>query len=390
MVNIVKIGKKYYKYESVWRDKKNLKVYDSKNNLFPWPKPVTPKSQAWQNKEILLIKLSETMNHLRRKNKFEKYPKSKDCLLCRKKNVSTGLFTLNNFRWEDGLHHYIDIHNIKPSDEFIDMIFRYEIDPHIISRSKIGSLKGVTVIKENKKYLKIGRNQIFIMDALMRHGSYKRYVDSENRSIFRYSEHAGLIDFNNSGVEKIIISGKTTRVDKFDSSIYQPKNMLDMFDYEYIFHTHPATPTPGGRVELGILYEFPSISDIFHFIDHYNGGKTQGSIVIAPEGMYIIRKHIPDDKKIKINEDKFYKEIMIAFENTQEKAINKYGIDFSTHTFYSKISSDKKYINEINKVLNKYQLHIDYYSRIRDKMNRWVIDTVYVPIYVIEPEKQSI
>ena len=28
------------------------------------------------------------------------------------------------------------------------------------------------------------------------------------------------------------------------------------------------------------------MSDIFHFIDHYNDGRTQGSIIIAPEGMH--------------------------------------------------------------------------------------------------------
>ena len=99
-----------------------------------------------------------------------------------------------------------------------------------------------------------------------------------------------LLDFNNSGLEKIIISGNTSRVDANDDVIFLPKNMIDAFDYEYIFHTHPPTPKQGARANVGILYEFPSISDLFHFMDHYNEGKTQGSIVIAPEGMYIIRK----------------------------------------------------------------------------------------------------
>ena len=385
-MNVVKKDKKYYKYESVWRDHKNEKVYDSEGRLFPWPKPLKTK-ESWQNKDIFLMKLADTMTHLRRKNKFEKYSKSKRCHICGKRNISTGLFTLGNIRWEDGLYHYIKEHNIKPSDEFIDIIFRYQIDPRVLSRKKIGRLEGVTVVKENKRYLKMARNQIFIMDALMKHGSYKRYVDAANKSVFRYSEHAGLIDFNNNGVEKIVISGKTTRVDKDDSSIYQPKNMLDMFDYEYIFHTHPATQKPGGRVGQGILYEFPSISDIFHFIDHYNDGQTQGSIVIAPEGMYIIRKHIPDGKKIRIDEDKFYNQARNVFEKVQEDAIEEYGDDFSNHTFYSDISQNKEYIDRVNEVLNKHHLHIDYYSRIRDRMNRWVIDTVYVPVYVIEPKK---
>lgn len=381
-MNIVKTNKNYYKYESVWRDSVNEKIYDSEGRLFPWPKL----GKSWQNQNMFLTKLNDTMIHLRRKNKFEKYPKAKNCHICKKRNVSTGLFTLNNIRWEDGLYHYIKEHNIKPSDQFIDFIFRYQIDPTVMSKTKATNLKGVTIIKENKKYLQMNRNQIFIMDALMKHGSYKRYADAKNRSIFRYSEHAGLIDFDNNGIEKIIISGNTTRVDKEDDSIYQPKEALDWFDYEYIFHTHPATIRPGGRVEFGILYEFPSISDILHFIDQYNYGKTQGSIVITPEGMYIIRKYNQNGKKIRLNEDKLFKQSMNTFETVQADAIEEYGENFSNDTFYSEIAQDTEYIDKINKTLNKFDIHIDYYPRIKDKLGRWIIDTIYVPVYVTEPK----
>jgi len=106
-----------------------------------------------------------------------------------------------------------------------------------------------------------------------------------------------LLDFDNNGLEKIIVSGNTNRVDTNDEDIFLPGNMIDMFDYEYIFHTHPSTHGVGGRAKYGILYEFPSMGDIFHFLDHYNEGKTQGSMIIAPEGMFVIRKHIHDDKK---------------------------------------------------------------------------------------------
>ena len=95
------------------------------------------------------------------------------------------------------------------------------------------------------------------MDALLQHGSYiKRYND--NNKDFRYSEHMGLLDFNNDGLDKIIVSGKTIRVDEHDNEIYQPDNVVEALDYEYFFHTHPATPRPGGRVDEGILFEFPS------------------------------------------------------------------------------------------------------------------------------------
>ena len=71
------------------------------------------------------------------------------------------------------------------------------------------------------KYLKLDRNQILIMDALMKHGGYTRkYIDKKNRNIYRFSEHAGILDFNKLGLEKLIISGKTSRIDKGDEDIY--------------------------------------------------------------------------------------------------------------------------------------------------------------------------
>ena len=70
-----------------------------------------------------------------------------------------------------------------------------------------------------------------------------------------------------------------------------PNNVEDMFNYEYIFHTHPPTPRPGGRVNVGIVYELPSIGDVLHFIDHFNDGKISGSIVITSEGIYNIRHY---------------------------------------------------------------------------------------------------
>ena len=152
-------------------------------------------------------------------------------------------------------------------------------------------------IKNNIKYYKITRNQLLVLDALLYDGGgvTKKYLDSHKN--VRYSEHAGLLDFDATKLERIVISGKTTREDKDDLDILLPHDLPDLPDYEYIFHTHPPTPHPGGRVNQGILYEFPSISDIFHFIEHYNEGHVQGSIIITAEGLYIIKSKVPLDKK---------------------------------------------------------------------------------------------
>jgi len=381
-MNILEFNKKSYKYESFWRKQKRTIIYDANNKPLPWPN----NRKKWQNQNNFINKMKSVETYLRRKNNFKRYDKSynKNCLICGQKNINTGLFEINRIRWESGLKHYIIKHNVKPSNEFIDFIFRLR-DYDKIGQKRILNVKGTKFKKYNKNYLKIDRNQILIMDALFKHGSYKIYSDEKNKRIHRYSEHAGLLDFNRSVLEKIIVSGNTSRVDDNDNDIFLPQNIPEAFDYEYIFHTHPATPTPGGRANLGILYEFPSMGDIFHFIDHYNEGNTQGSIVIAAEGMYIVRKSKFDDNAINFNEDIFFDKISRLYTKLQKSAIKKYGTDFSSYYFYSKIAQDKKYINILNKTLKKYGLYIDFYHRIKDMKKRWIIDTVYLPIYSTEP-----
>lgn len=381
-MNTIKINNIPYRYEFFWQTDKNNIVYDSDNKPLPSP---THNDEVFPDKQPLLKNIGEVQHKLYANHKFVPYDSKdyKDCLLCGKKHITTGLYSVNNIRWENGLKHYINKHNIRPSNEFVDFIYRYlnNIKP---TRNVIARINGIKVIRSNKKYLKIDRNQMLIMDALMEHGGSKIYKDKRNKNIYRYSEHSGLLDFNNSGLEKIIISGNTTRVDSNDDDIYLPRNMLEALDYEYIFHTHPPTPKPGGRVKMGILYEFPSISDLFHFMDHYNDGQTQGSMIIAPEGLYIVRKLVIDDQKIKVDEDKLYKEVIGMMWKCQKEAIKKYGTNFSKNTFYSVISQNRTYIDSINKILHKYKLHIDYYSRIKDDQNHWIIDTLYLPVYVTE------
>lgn len=387
-MNIINIDNIPYRYVFFWKNNINDTVLDSDNKPLLYP---SHNENIWTDKDSFLNELQLMQNNLYQNKKWIPYDKKsyKDCLLCDKKNITTGLYDINNIRWEDGLSHYIQKHNIKPPNGFIDFTYRYVNNMRNNKKNSskvIGRLNGKKIVKSNKRYLKIDRKQILIMDALLVHGAKKIYKDNSdnNKDIYRYSEHSGLLDFDNTGLEKIIISGKTNRVDPHDNEIFLPKNMIDALDYEYIFHTHPPTPKPGGRVNLGILYEFPSISDVFHFIDHYNDGETQGSIVVAAEGMYIIRKKITDNNLIDIDENKFYNEISKVIRKCQRDAIEKYGTRFSTKEFYSIIAQDKTYINLINKVLNKYGLHIDFHPRIKDINNRWIIDTIYLPVYSIE------
>jgi hypothetical protein len=381
-MNAIEKNNKTYWLESYWKSSKGL-LNDSHGHKFPTPKN---SSDNWAGKDQFLTKLEKVEQNLQLKKKNIKScnftDQNRNCLICGKEDVYTGDYTFSEIIWQNCLIHYIKEHNIKPSVEFIDIIYKYQP----IKRKKTYlKFKSDKYIIHDIEYVKLDRNQIMIMDALLRHGGYtKKYTDLKNRKMYRYSEHSGLLDFNENGLEKIIISGETNRIDRGDEEIYLPRNISDAFDYEYIFHTHPPTPKPGGRVKIGILYEFPSISDIFHFIDHFNSGMTQGSLVIASEGMYNIRKLNFDRKKITINEENMYKELRTLYNNLQDNAIDKYGDNFNTYTFYSKIAQDTTYINSISKKLNEYELQIDYYPRTKEQSGKWIIESIYLPIFITE------
>ena len=381
-MNIIKKDDILYFYESYWRDnKKNEDDRDSFGRPFPYPEE---NKNMWSGQQQFIEQLKNKEDQL----KLIDTNRIKDCLICHKKNVNKGKFIDAEFVWEDGLKHYIEVHNIKPSDEFIEFVYTHNIKNDKTSVNRIVKFDSDVYIVHNVRHLKITRNQIMIMDALMTHGGYtKKYIDKKKKNVFRYSEHSGLLDFNKNGLDKIIISGKTERVDRGDEEIYLPKNIPDAIDYEYMFHTHPPTPKAGGRADEGILYDFPSISDIFHFMDHFNKGITQGSLVLSSEGMYNIRKKTFDRKKIKIDEDRMYGELQDLYPEIQEEAINEYGTDFNAEYFYKEISQNQKYINKINKTLNKYNIQIDYYPRSKDSLGKWIINDLFLPIYVTEQKK---
>jgi hypothetical protein len=380
-MNIIIKNNITYKYESYWRKSADSKLKDSEGHLFPFPK----EGDLWSEKTQFIGKLAKVHDYLKHSNKIKKLKHPRQCLICGKQNVTEFICKLNKTIWENGLIHYINEHNIKPSESFIEQIYKFL--PYRRKNERTIKFESTSYTVNDLEYIKFTRNQLLILDALLYHGGKtKKYADSNNKNIFRYSEHAGLIDFNKYGVDKILISGKTSRVDEGDNDIYLPKNIKDAYDYEYIFHTHPPTPKPGGRAVDGILYEFPSISDIFHFIDHFNSGKTQGSLVLAAEGLYNIRKLTFDKKKIKIDEDDFFDTMKQKFNNVQKNSLREYSSNFDTNFFYSVIAQNRKYIDDVNSKLNNYQLNIDYYPRVKDSKNKWVIDTIHLPVFVIEPK----
>lgn len=368
MINEILIKGKKYKLVCKWRKTKKDKTVDSKGELYPYPK----KSNKWSGQEQFIVKLAQLQKRL---NKKIECKSCKCCLLC-DDNVKCDIysFVYGSYIWDSTLLHYVKQHNIKPPEEFIDKVFGY-------SGKEKDELKLTGRIKQisEKKYIKLDKNQIMILDALMKHGGYsKKYYDVKHNNVLRYSEHAGFFDITGNIIKNVIVSGNTIRVDKGDEEIFLPISSKEAYSYKYIFHTHPPTPKPGGRVKDGILYEFPSIGDILHFIDHHNDGKTNGSFVMTPEGLYNIRKYENDDKNIEINEDNLYDDLRLLFRKIQDIAIKKYGTNFNTYKFYSTISQDTKYLENINDLLKTYHLFIDFYPRTKDFRGSWVVDTVYI------------
>ena len=352
-------------------------------NIIKLPDKIT-EYPIWQEKNKFIYKLKAVEDFLKYNNNYTNKKKVYICILCKKK-IKVIFYKSPVYLWESTLYHIIDEHNYKPNKIFIKFIFDYKININT-------TIKRVTIFKSHKyvinnlSYVKLTNNQLMILDALMEHGGYKKkyHKYSKKKLSFVYSEHSGLLDFDNSGLERIIVSGKTDRKDPSDNTIFLPNNLDDAIDYEYIFHTHPPTPTPGGRAKDGILYEFPSISDLFHFIDHFNDGITQGSIVVTSEGIYNIRKLIFNEEKININENKLLDKMRKTLEIIQDLAIEKYGIKFTDHFFYSKIAQDKTYINMYNDSLKEFKLFVDFFPRSLDKNGSWILEEIYLPIFIIE------
>lgn len=254
-------------------------------------------------------------------------------------------------------------------------------------------IKGLKYQSNNKKYLKINHNQLLILDSLLENGGYeKKYIDKSFN--LRFSEHSGLLDFSKSKLEKIIISAKTNREDNDDFDILLPNDLCNIQEYEYMFHTHPPTPFPGSRSINGILYEFPSIADVYHFAHHFNSGNIQGSLVITSEGIYIIRARSGVNKIDYPKSEKIFKKISSELLNIQKLAIEKYGVlnnsqninsvTFDTEYFYSIISRDNTFLKMYNNLFIKYWgklIKVYLKPRSKNKLNgKWEINSLLLPI----------
>lgn len=291
-----------------------------------------------------------------------------ECNECR----SHKYYQTGNIIWSSNVQHRINDHQLYPSAYFTKVIMGIQlIDNYIVNPPLI--LEQTNLFD----YVPLHYNKLLIIDALLKEGSFPRY---ENENKFIYSEHSGAISINNKVVENIIISAQTDRIDIFDQNIYLPINANILSDYEYIFHTHPNATSYAGRINEGIIYEFPSASDILNFVRYHDTGIAQASLIIAPEGSYLIRP-LTVTKTYDFEPD-FYHELrkyILKLEKMAVKELHKLDLDFTDpDIFHEYISSDLRYIKLYNKYLNAYNLFIEYYPRHK-KNGEWCLRQINLP-----------
>ncbi len=324
-------------------------------------------NQLINDKIYMIIKSSETIKNKKKSNKG-------GCIHCNNFKSDGYRYDYKGIRISDLDIHYLEFHNLI-NFTLYEKICNINIDNHIT-------------------FLNINTNAFHIIDGLYQEGSKQIYIDNNknvfNSNVNRYSEHHGYILFNNSKIDKIITLNQF-RVSKNDPTIFLPKQNVELLKQKCIFHTHPTTPYIGSRFKNGIIYEFPSIMDINHFIEHHNRGELQVSLVITPEGLYSIRKKSFNKDKIVIDNDIFinevervYKqclnEIVETYKHSMVFDINNYKIN--DKYFYKYIASNIGYLIIINKILEKYDITIDFYGRVPIKNNNkinYVFSDVYIP-----------
>jgi len=277
-------------------------------------------------------------------------------------------YSLSGIRWSGNTIHMITKHHSYPSEYFIKVMSNICIindriinPPLKIPRDMISSLN----------YIRLCHNRLLIFDALMHNGS-KQIYEYENKNI--YSEHSGIISIKNNAIESISVSTTTDRIDINDDSIFLPRAEKTSYEHEYMFHTHPSTNINGERMKAGILYEFPSSNDVFYFVQCHNQGISQGSIVITPEGTYVIRtkKYTPKITLDEMTNSQLNSFIIQLEKDAYIKNKNIISKLNDADDFHKYVSYNFDYIDKYNDFIGKHNIMIEYYPREK-KNGNWFL-----------------
>lgn len=220
-------------------------------------------------------------------------------------------------------------------------------------------------------------NQLVILEALYRSGGEAQY-DNDKKDQMLYSEHSGALDIRRDKIAQVLVFATPGRVDTSDATIIMPANVSEMKQYPYLFHTHPNTTGDHmARYREGVPYELPSPGDLHHFSHYASRGTCQGSVIVSPEGMYVMRKAnwcIPVDmagltqKNLAGIVGSIQKEEMVRLKKIESKLVD-------LDAFHRYVSGDPRAINKLNVVLNDANIFVDYYPRIR-RGSTWALPEI--------------
>lgn len=212
-------------------------------------------------------------------------------------------------------------------------------------------------------------NQWNIIDGTLNQGSFTpKYIKGKE---MYYSEHAGYINVCKKRVSSITFEGNTNVVSSNDN-LFMPSESLTPPRKSYIFHTHPLTPTYGGRRNDGIIYECPSTFDIIQFMRYRIENHIIGSIVVGGEGVYIIRKKDPYKKFKAYDGHSFTKSFRKAHDLFQDIHSHKLGKE--GYLKYA-LDNEKTFVSPLNDVLVKFNIIIDFYARTKIN-NVWLLPDI--------------
>lgn len=84
------------------------------------PKPV-PNEKSWRGQRAFIVALFKLERKVRKKNPPGATKGWSNCRLCGCKNGST-TFEWGGWAWPDGLSHYVEAHNVRPSLAFQEFV----------------------------------------------------------------------------------------------------------------------------------------------------------------------------------------------------------------------------------------------------------------------------
>ena len=349
----------------------------------------------------LKLKNIQMPSNIVRKNTYDQY-KNIDLAGIARSSARSGskriqikkFYRIGYIIWPDTLLGEFNSGNF-PSEYFINCITSLEIFDNQIINPPIGINKHLI---PNFRIIPINHNKLLILDALARQGSSAYYKLDKKQCVkkaleklsigsdgedcidsYIYSEHSGAISVKNGKISDVVVSATSNRISNADPSIFLPRNDDILARHPYIFHTHPVTDAYGSRQKSGIVFDFPSPNDIFNFVTYHNTAIAQASIVVATEGMYVIRPMFYE-KKIALPSAAFDK-IKNGIVKIEKRAYAKYYDiikgELSEEIYLTNIACDLSFINMFNDLIDEYNLYVEYYPR-RKKKNQWAMHGIYL------------